>query len=260
MVRPVRYFVQTLRETQARRRLEHRLFVHVEVEPTTVCNLRCATCPNRHHTRPSAVMPMALWERILRELASLGYRGTFSPHFYNEPLLDPALEERLKLVRRWLPRSPVLLFTNFTRMTRERFLALEPLVDRIVVTLDAPESRQALDRVLPDLPPAAWHKVEPRWLDDLGVFDRAGAVELPGRTVVPVVRCRLPSDYLVISADGDVHLCYNDFHSRAVMGNVREQSIEEIWFSERFMERRVSCFLGRCTAEICRSCRTNRAA
>lgn len=246
------------REAWVRWRLRGHLFKHVEVESVTVCNLRCTTCPNRDHPRSPQVMPMTLWARIVKELAALGYTGTFSPHFYNEPLLDPDLEQRLSLVRRWLPHSAVLLFTNFTRMTPERYRALEPLVDRIIVTLDAVESRRALEQVMATLPSSAQSKVQRRWLEELGVFNRGGTVRLPGRRLEPVHRCRLPADYLVISADGDVHLCYNDYQGRAVMGNVARQSIREIWFSSPFLQARVDCYLGRCSHPLCRGCRSNR--
>lgn len=205
-------------------------------------------------------MPLQLWENILEQLSELGYKGTFSPHFYNEPLLDDELEGRLELVRKKLPEVAVLLFSNFTLMDRERFRRLDELVDRFFVSIDEPVIRASVNRLLPQLSSGERSKIQLRTLDELGVYNRAGTVRPPGRDLRPVTRCRLPADYLVISADGNVHLCYNDFDNRALFGNVAELSISEIWWSEPFLRTRCACCLGELEADICSRCLSNRTA
>ena len=58
-----------------------------------------------------------------------------------------------------------------------------------------------------------------------------------------------------ILANGDVPLCANDWHNRHLLGNVREQSIREIYNSPRMNEFRVLMEQGRFDEiEACRDC------
>ena len=63
--------------------------VSVAIEPTTSCNLRCPECPSglRSFTRATGMLPEALFERIVDELAPTLSYLTF--YFQGEPYLHP---------------------------------------------------------------------------------------------------------------------------------------------------------------------------
>jgi len=66
--------------------------LHISVEPTTSCNLRCPECPSglRSFSRPTGMLQPQLLERIVNELhpslASINF------YFQGEPYLNPKLE------------------------------------------------------------------------------------------------------------------------------------------------------------------------
>jgi len=87
----------------------------VEVEISSYCNRTCSFCPNFFIDRRSAQNYMSdpLFERILEQLASIDYNGSFRVHRYNEPLADPAYAlKRIGQVRSALPNAFIYLHTN----------------------------------------------------------------------------------------------------------------------------------------------------
>lgn len=228
------------------------LFQALEVEISSACNLRCGTCPVKHHQRPQAELPTGVIEAMVAELASLGYAGTFSPHFYNEPLLDKRLPSILGLVRSRLPRVTINLFTNFTLMTPELYRTLLPLVDSFIVTVDQPAIERAVERVRRELDAGELAKLRTRSIQGSALTNRAGAIAADPATMRKLEHCDYPQSALVVDATGDAHLCCNDYFSQAVYGNVKEKGLAEIWHDPAFTKDRQ---LGSCVRHpLCRNC------
>jgi radical SAM protein with 4Fe4S-binding SPASM domain len=70
----------------------------VTLEGFNGCNARCVMCPYKIMTRPKEVMPMDLFRAVVSDCVSNGIR-TFNLNFYNEPLLDPLLFDRIKYLK-----------------------------------------------------------------------------------------------------------------------------------------------------------------
>ncbi|HET7451174.1 MAG TPA: radical SAM/SPASM domain-containing protein [Thermoanaerobaculia bacterium] len=83
----------------------------VSLETSSVCNHRCDFCPVSVDPREAEVMPPALFERIVAEIAALATpRTVVFLNNYNEPTVDPFFEDRCRtLFARGLPVS---LLTN----------------------------------------------------------------------------------------------------------------------------------------------------
>lgn len=61
----------------------------VVIETSSYCNRTCVFCPNKDGLRRHAQsMPMAVYDRILDDLSSVGFSGSILFHLYNEPLAD----------------------------------------------------------------------------------------------------------------------------------------------------------------------------
>ena len=98
----------------------------------------------------------------------------------------------------------------------------------------------------------------------LGVRVTVAPMENRGGTVVseglaegmrPFWECRRPFNTLVIAFDGAVPLCCVDFTRQAVVGNVKDSTIQDVWNGERMMAIR-RAFLGtNSRAELPKMCK-----
>jgi len=95
--------------------------LHMQLELTNYCNLRCPICPcgSGHLQRQPRAMDIALLERLLAEVGP--YLLTASLWGWGESLLHPRLSEVLAAVRRYPVVS--LLSTNGQNLNDERVIA-----------------------------------------------------------------------------------------------------------------------------------------
>lgn len=89
----------------------------ISIEPYNVCNLKCIMCPYRNMTRPKTLMNMELFKKIIDNAARLGI-GEVSLTFYNEPLIDPHLFERINYAKSRGMR--VLFYSNATILNDDK--------------------------------------------------------------------------------------------------------------------------------------------
>ena len=86
----------------------------IEFEPHAFCNRTCQFCPNSFIDRQKnhTVFDMALFQRIIIELAQLGYKQTIKFSRYCEPLALPELNEYLAFARKHLQTATLEVVTN----------------------------------------------------------------------------------------------------------------------------------------------------
>lgn len=91
----------------------------VEVETHSYCNRRCDYCPNVVGDRlgPIVRIKPAIWEKLLRDLAEVGYSRFLVLNSYNEPLYDRAILDRIAEAHAALPRARIMIYTNGDYLT-----------------------------------------------------------------------------------------------------------------------------------------------
>ncbi|MEW5983834.1 MAG: SPASM domain-containing protein [Acidobacteriota bacterium] len=240
-----------------RRHFRDRLFSSVEIETYSRCNIKCPTCPVATDPRPPVKLSEEAWRGIILDLERLDFSGMLSPHFYNEPFLDDRLFGFLSFARERLPRATIEVFTNSTRLTPELFRTFSPIVDAFRITVDQPMIRKALDKLVSRLTEAERAKLSTRSIQLNGLTNRGGTVVIQGTTMTAPTSCRLPMDYLVINASGEVLLCYNDYHATVSYGNINTERLSQIWFSPRFLNDRVDIYRGVFQHRVCQVCESN---
>lgn len=229
----------------------------VEIETQTNCNRSCSYCPNNIYSRQFRQMEMPLIKKILNELSCMGFKGRLSFHFYNEPLLDNRLPSIIRLSRTLIPRSRIVIYTNGDFLNLDLFRELLQCgCDLLLVTEQENASHDF------------------RWVEQLSLWERdhlfyqtyknpeilytnrGGLLPHVAEIKEPLcVPCTAPSTTCVISAEGNVVLCYEDYLERIVMGNVCEDTIENIWNSSPFRQIRTKLAIGdRTVTELCKAC------
>lgn len=86
----------------------------VEMETHSYCNRRCSYCPNVVGDRLGAnqLMPDDIWEKIIGGLEEVGYAHNLVLNYYNEPLADRDILNRIREARRRLPAARIMIYSN----------------------------------------------------------------------------------------------------------------------------------------------------
>lgn len=231
-------------------------FTRLEIESSTRCNRRCAFCPVSLGPRPDHDMPQELFLSILDQADRMGFRGRFSPHFYNEPLLDPRLSSLLREVRARLPGAFIVLYTNGDALGPER---LRELLDAgvffFIVTIEGEEG-PALRRAREALGPWAFRRrVLVRQLHEGSpeLYNRGGTV-LPGVRPSGRGACVAAASTLVVDAWGRVRLCFNDYLGERIWGDLSREPLLDVWCKPDYVRFRRDLLEGRFESATCRAC------
>ncbi len=98
--------------------------LHVEIEPTNICNTRCLHCPHETISRPYGKMDWEVYKTVMDKVAD--YTPDFSVEFagMGEPLLNPALYQFISYIS---PKaSKTIITTNGSALTSQN---IQKLVD-----------------------------------------------------------------------------------------------------------------------------------
>jgi sulfatase maturation enzyme AslB (radical SAM superfamily) len=132
----------------------------VLIGTTGVCNASCIHCPTNKPDRRvlgHGHMGMALFTKIVSELAEAGFSGEFMLGLFGDPLADPLLEQRLRLIRQLLPKAIITIPTNCGLFDLAKHTFILELADIIPVHVESVSSEiydrfmhpLKIDRVLP---------------------------------------------------------------------------------------------------------------
>jgi 2-deoxy-scyllo-inosamine dehydrogenase (SAM-dependent) len=224
-------------------------FSMVEVEISTACNRTCWYCPNSvpELRRSQQLMQESVFERLLSELRWIEFCGRISYHLYNEPLLHPQVCNIVACVTKELPGVRQVLYTNGDLLTNALHSKLTQLgIARFIVTSHDSQPIKERDNQIVLLPSM------------LNLTNRGGTVLKKQTKAVkwPLsAPCYAPSSMLIVTISGDVILCYEDAERTVQLGNIVKKSLEDIWFSKRFISIRRALSSGDRNAEsVCSRC------
>jgi sulfatase maturation enzyme AslB (radical SAM superfamily) len=260
----------------------------VQVEATNICNAKCTFCPRDDMTRRQGVMDMALFQKIVDECVSLGI-GHVRMHNYGEAFVDKRLPEKIAYAKsKGIPEVGVI--TNGSLLGEDVARAVvEAGLDAINISLDAAgretfeSTRLGLkyDKVIANVEGlvrirAALGKRRPKLIlsfvrqdnsaEEQAFIDHwsavadkihitelhnwAGTLARRADVTFPCYRQWLT---FTVLWDGRVSLCCADLDGRVVLGDLRTQSIAEVWNGEPYRRvRREHLESG--GPDICRSC------
>lgn len=260
-------FLHPLIRTYRRRALE-RIPSEVNVETTSVCNARCTMCPIDKITRPKRPMDFGLFEKIVKDCIGSGVRS-IKLHNYGEPLLTPRFDKMLHFIRKNSRDIDIQFATNGALLDeRWANVLILQRVNKVLITIDGfkketyEEVRKGLsyDKVVKNVkklkdikkrheakyPEIVVEIIEmEQTRDEIGDFvkywenfadqvivarysSRAGELGEVGssRSEGPCFRLW---KQLVVTNTGEVALCCTDWNCSMVLGDMRTQTLREIW-------------------------------
>lgn len=231
-------------------------FEFVNISTTNSCNRNCPYCPVSHIARTPARIDVELFEKIINEIAEIGLRGWIAPSRYGEPLLDERLEDFVQYTREKMPKVPIVIYTNGDYLTCDRFSELfECGATRFFVT------RHLELRKEEDFAPGMdfWSDKEEISVRRLKgpLSNRGGVVQLAETRPMHRICCPEGLISLDIDYNGKVLLCCHQYRAEdgPVFGDLRENSLKEIWNSQKYQSVRRDLRRGNFNLEICNRCK-----
>lgn len=222
-------------------------FSLVEFNVTELCNRVCEFCPRadpKVYPNRNEFMELALYEKIMKELAAFGYSGKVLYSAFGEPLLHKQLEDMIRMTKKYCPASRVESVTNGDFLSVERLRSLfDAGLDTILISMyDGPEQLDYFKAMTAEAGLAGDQAVfrirylPPEEHYGITLSNRAGMVDLSEAGLEKVTepikeRCLYPHYELMIDFDGKVLMCPHDWGKRIEAGNLNENTVLEVWTS-----------------------------
>jgi radical SAM protein with 4Fe4S-binding SPASM domain len=250
-----------------KRRILNDFPLHLDIESTNACNLRCIMCPRNFMTEKIGYIEWALFQKIIDEGAryqlpsiKLNYRG--------EPLLYPQLPDMVAYAKSQ-GIMEVQFNTNGLLLSEKKITALiDAGLDRIIFSVDG-ATRETYERIRTG---SNYEKVVNniktmvKTRNERGLKRPSVRVQMvkmkenehevadflkmwlpvANRVAVSIERepmgtekevahfpCPQIWQRLMVCWDGEVRMCCGDWEGEIILGNARESTIYELWHSEK---------------------------
>lgn len=219
-----------------------RPFSRLEIETCSMCNRTCVTClrnsiPDRKSVSSwfeQNLLPIDDFKRVLEQSVAMGFKGEVCLSHYNEPLMDKRIVEFVRLTRE-AGFSYIFMGSNADYLTEELAEQLDGLIDNIGFSfyMDDPIRSQRQKWV-----GGLFKKTKV----SLGNGEHMVTHFSPMGDVVQLGRsnkekpCNLPQKRMIINHKGDMLLCCDDLVGNYDLGNIRDNSLEELWYSEKHQD------------------------
>ena len=258
------------------------LFDAVFFEVRTRCNGTCPFCAAsiQNETRQDTTMPMKLYIKVINELKDIGFSGRIAYHVNNDPLIFHKLSDFVKYARTNLPSVWIQILTNGKGLTEKK---AESLIDAGINELSinyynddqTVEVSKKIQNISENVLPRYYkeHQIKTGHgpdTDNKNIFrfnlfrpmlntiktSRAGtAPNKKFKSGQPRGFCEYPFTQFNITTDGRVSKCCADLYFSDPMGNVKENSLMEIWNGQQFEKVRNLLLEGnRDVIETCSKC------
>lgn len=269
--------------------------IQLQIENTSTCNASCGFCPYPAAQRWGGTMAMDLYKKILDEASGIDVITQVCITGLGEPTLDRFVVERVRYAREKKPLAVIDLFTNGVYLTPAKFDALRDAgISSIQVSLNAVNQEQhdqimglkgKFDVVCSNIDYAVANRglvnLEVRAVINGDVFTRSdgydfydrwgqrgkggyGALITEGnwagdnRTVRkfdPKEACHRALSQIYIMYDGRVTTCCFDPSGAQVFGDLKKQTLREVYSSRPYLKFREAHNDGRAEEyDICRGC------
>ncbi|MCK5883682.1 MAG: SPASM domain-containing protein, partial [Bacteriovoracaceae bacterium] len=217
-------------------------FKIVEIEINSKCNLSCTYCPNHYNDEvKNEDMGKGTFTTIIGQLKAIDFRGNITFEFYNEPLLSTRLVKFAKQVKRELKDCSIILYTNGTLLDLKYFKVLVAAgIHKFIVTKhEVISSDYKFDYTYSRLNTDEKKMVDYQHHSKIEKTNRAGNIPQAECDKLPYfLPCLIPSSIITIGHNGDIISCFEDFHKTFILGNINEETIDEIWRSPRYIRFR----------------------
>ncbi len=238
---------------------------YIQIETTIACNATCWFCPQKYATRRPMFMEERVWKKIIDETRGIG--ATYRPFILNEPFVDKRMTKIIKYIKED-PTAVVEFNTNGEPLTPKRAdEIIDAGVDAVRFSVDG-FHRETFDEARGISYDKVYANVEYfiKAANNSGkdILTEVRMIRLPGteqeqeefrdywtarnptqvlftdlyrypwegQTEALNLPCLKIIDQMFFYVDGRATLCCWDSKERQIVGDVKEQTVMEIWNGE----------------------------
>jgi MoaA/NifB/PqqE/SkfB family radical SAM enzyme len=217
----------------------------VVIETTTACTRKCRWCTHHYYAIEPNFMPEALFLKIISELSEIDFHGRLSLYGTGEPLLDERLSKWIAISKKSCPKSFAFIITNGDLLSKKRIIELiDAGLDAIKVNTYDENTFKKVHEIIQGLPSLLSKKI--LHLDHSKKTDwtsRGGTVPIAAKSDMKQVdkkACLRPFKQIYITYDGMVAQCCSDPLAKYHVGDLKSQSLLEVWNGEALNKVRKS--------------------
>jgi len=248
------------------------VFSIVEFNLLAACNRRCSFCPvgqgfyEKKGLKGS--LKFDLYKKFISDLKEIDYKGKLLFSGYSEPLLYKELPNLIEYTKKEIPDIHIEAISNGDLLTAD---LLKDFVEKglSVLTLslyDGPEQLTVFENMVQESGISdGVVRFRRRYYEDgnygLTLSNRGGLIDTSeyddeySQEALPLKQpCYYPFYMLKIDFNGDMLICSHDWQKNYIIGNINEQSVWELWTSEKFRNIRRSLLKGDRDTDSCRKC------
>jgi len=219
--------------------------IHLDIELTTRCNLRCEKCPyyGKNVNFPKQIdMDFILYKKIIDECSKKGVRAV-KLNFRGEPLLYKKLPEAIRYAKKkgildvqintngLLLKNKLaedILDSNLDLLILSDYGKYEQIKNGISFQLNKPNKKPILRVKTKD--PDLWINIA----DELEIPQYYDYFNIKENWNISTFKCEQPWRRMLVMANGIVNMCSCGLvNKNKKLGNIQNSSLEELWTSKK---------------------------
>lgn len=241
------------------------LFYQVHLETCSFCNNDCEFCPanKNYDKRGLNFMDFEIIELLIKNLTEIGFNGLISIFNNNEPLIDKRLPKIVALLSEKLPNARTEIYTNGKLLTFDLAQelwdkGLDSLVIDCYYTSKADKNKLAsFCKQYRNSQYSKSRNITINYINkNIKRTNRGGEAPNLNKSKNNGNNkfCVYPFMQLNVNYRGDIHLCCNDVYYKEIIGNIKENSIVNIWNKAAYKNIRKKLLKENRNFGICKSC------
>ncbi len=225
----------------------------IEISESGICNRKCSFCPRSdpNYQDINEFISNKLHNKLCDELSEYNYSGLIIYSGFVEPMLDKNIYNLVKYAKNKNPNARIEIISNGDVLNAERLKKIyDHGLDRMLISLyDGEEQYLRFKNLGEQLRLSNYQYVlRKRYLpeeQDFGITlsNRGGMLEnsefkIPKTQKKLNSKCFYPSYKFFVDYNGDVLMCSHDWGKKNILGNLNNQTLKEIWLSEKSLVAR----------------------
>lgn len=249
------------------------VFSIIEFNITGSCNRDCTFCPVSNpdvYTKTKDGITPELFEKIVRDLQEINYKGKILFSAFSEPLLHKQIEELIYIAKKYLPKIRLEMVSNGDLLTVKKLKKLYAAgLDTINVSMyDGAHQIEHFNKIVHEAEvPKETVITRRRYFENgnygITISNRTGLVnsnEYRDENEEAVVDlplkqpCYYPFYMILVDYNGDVLLCPHDWSKKLRFGNLKNEKLFDIWKANTLNSIRKKLSMGNRNFAACKTC------